>query len=131
MESECQLRATSVCVCVCLHIRESSVAAAAGWQPERLVCPSAHSWGNWEPWKILKQLSVSAQLLKELTLQDDISQQRTFCLSWQTEDRTRPLVHSVSWSAVFSSSVTVCGQLGIYVHTLCAVYAHMSSGHPH
>lgn len=121
----------SVCVCVCLHIRESSVAAAAGWQPERLVCPSARSWGNWEPWKILKQLSVSVQLLKELTLQDDISQQRTFCLSWQTEDRTRPLVHSVSWSAVFSSSVTVCGQLGIYVHTLCAVYAHMSSGHPH
>lgn len=113
---------THLCVCVFLHIRviHCSSCRVTAWEAPMSKCQQLGKLGtqgnSWNSW---------AQLLKEFTLQDHISQQGTFCLNWQTGERMKPLVCFVFWSGRLS--VALCDQ-HIYMMYICAcdIYMHMS-----
>lgn len=79
VESGCQLRPTCVCVCM-WKSRPQQQLQGGSPRGSYVQEPAAGETGN--PGQLLKQLSVSAQLLKGFTLQDHVSQQGTFCLNW-------------------------------------------------
>lgn len=120
-----------VCVCMCLHIRELSRAAAAGWQPQRLRCPCACSWGNWEP----RTAAETAECLSPVTAATHLAGSHFPAQDILPEltDRGQNeavLVWLVSFGELYSLALLLC--VAIYVHMTdkCAVYAHVPLGTP-
>lgn len=105
------LRPTFACVCVCMcwHIRELSIAAAAGWQPQRLRCPCACSWGNWEP----RTTAETAECLSPVTAATHLAGSHfpaqdilpELIDRWQNE---AVLVWFVSFGELYSLALLLC-----------------------
>lgn len=129
MESGCQLRPT--CVCVCLHVKESSTAAAAGWQPQRLLCPRASSWGNWEPRATPETAECLSPVAEGIHLAGSHFPAGDILPELTDRGKNEAIgVFCVFWSAIFS--VALCGQ-HIHMAYICVVYtrvvfAHLPSG---
>lgn len=118
-------------MCVFLHIRESSIAAAAGWQPQRLIYPSSSSWGDWESRATPETAECLSPVAEGIRLAGSHFPAQDI-LSELTDRGQNEAIGAFCafWSATFSTCVDLCGQLGIDVHMMyiCVVYAHVPSG---
>lgn len=128
-------------MCVVLHIRELSIAAAAGLQPQRLICPSASSWGDWEPRATTETNECLSPAAEGIHLAGSHFPARDILpvLTDRGQDEATGAFH-VFWNAIFSVSVDLCGQLGMYAPMMyiCVLYVcsrHMcllgTPVHPH